>query len=105
MGVTRGTPVDHLSEEDTHKSLFHVLQADPGFQSDGVLTASLVLPTPKYQPGTQTHALVGQLTAKLAALPGGKFARLSQVGHLVERLLSNAKRIEQRAGWTYCLRL
>ncbi len=54
----------------TIKSLFRALQADPGFQSDGVLTASLVFPPPKYQPGAQTQTLIRQLTEKLARLPG-----------------------------------
>jgi len=52
------------------KSLFRVLQADPGFRSDGVLTGSVTLPPLQYHTDAQMRSFVRQFTQKLAALPG-----------------------------------
>jgi len=60
------------------KSLFHVLQTDPGFRSEGVLTASLNLPSLKYKTNAQVRSFVRQFTEKIAALPGVRAAGLKQ---------------------------
>jgi putative ABC transport system permease protein len=54
----------------TIKSLFHLLQADPGFQTDGVLTASLKLPDAKYRTAALRGDLIQHLVNKIAALGG-----------------------------------
>jgi putative ABC transport system permease protein len=56
----------------TIKSLFHVLQADVGFQANGVLTASLL--DTKFKNEAQRRHFVEQFVEKLAALPGVKAA-------------------------------
>ncbi len=53
----------------TLKSLFHVLQADAGFQPRGVLTASFSLPETRYKNDAQRRLFFQQLTEKIAALP------------------------------------
>jgi predicted permease len=60
------------------KSLFRVLQANPGFRSESVLTARLALPRLKYHTDAQMRAFVRQLTERLAALPGVEAAGLKQ---------------------------
>jgi len=62
----------------TIKSLFHVLQADLGFQANGVLTASLSLPKTKYTNDAQRAQFIENLIAKLAALPGVKAVGLQE---------------------------
>jgi predicted permease len=52
------------------KSLFHVLQGDHGFQSDGVLTAALDLSPAKYNDPAPRIELVHHFLGKVAALPG-----------------------------------
>jgi putative ABC transport system permease protein len=52
------------------KSLFHVLQADRGFQTDDVLTATLSLSQAKYRSPTQRIALVQHFLGKVSTLPG-----------------------------------
>ena len=51
------------------KSLFHVLQGDHGFQSDGVLTAALDLSPAKYNDPAPRIELVHHFLGKVAALP------------------------------------
>jgi predicted permease len=60
------------------KSLFHVLQADLGFQPNAVLTASLSLPETKYVDDAQRTHFVESLIEKLAVLPGVKAVGLEQ---------------------------
>ena len=54
----------------TIKSLFHVLQADRGFQTDGVLSATLSLSPVKYGSPANRVALVQQLLGKISPLNG-----------------------------------
>jgi putative ABC transport system permease protein len=54
----------------TIKSLFYVVNADVGFHTAGVLTASLNLPKSKYTNDEQRRLLVQPLVAKVATLPG-----------------------------------
>jgi predicted permease len=56
----------------TIKSLFHLLQADLGFQPNGVLTASLSLPASKYTTNVQRSRFIEDLLEKLFVLPGVK---------------------------------
>jgi len=51
-------------------SLAHVMGADPGFKSEGVLTARFSLPETKYKTDDQRRQVVAALTQKLAATPG-----------------------------------
>jgi predicted permease len=59
------------------KSLFHVMQADPGFQTDGVLTGALALPPLKYPTSTRVRELVRHLTTEITALPEVEAAGLT----------------------------
>lgn len=52
------------------KSLIRVVQADTGYQSDGVVTAKVVLPATQYKTDAERRTFVRRLTEGLAALPG-----------------------------------
>jgi predicted permease len=52
------------------KSFYRVLQADPGFHSDGVLAAGFSIPDSHYKDMAARRQFVNQLTAKLEAIPG-----------------------------------
>ena len=54
----------------TVQSLLHVLRANNGFNTDGVLTARFSLPGVKYKTNDQRRQFVAQLTERLAAIPG-----------------------------------
>ncbi|HEY6337691.1 MAG TPA: ABC transporter permease [Candidatus Sulfotelmatobacter sp.] len=54
----------------TLESLFHIMRADPGFKTDGVLTARFSLPETKYKNDDQRRQFVARLKEKLAAIPG-----------------------------------
>jgi predicted permease len=56
------------------KSLYRVLDADPGFKPSGVLTASFSLPDSQYKNPEQRLNFVNQLVAKLQSIPGVEFA-------------------------------
>jgi len=56
------------------KSFWHVLQADGGFNADGVLTASVSGPDSKYKEAPQRRAFIEQVVAKVQAIPGVEFA-------------------------------
>ena len=58
----------------TIKSLYHLLQADLGFQPQGVLTACLSLPPAKYANSLQRGQFIENLVEKIARLPGVKAA-------------------------------
>ena len=51
------------------KSLFRLMQSDPGFRSDGVMTATLSLPPARYATDAQRRGFVRQLTEKISGLP------------------------------------
>jgi putative ABC transport system permease protein len=59
------------------KSFAHLLEVDPGFEPESVLTADLSLPRAKYPNGQKIIAFHDQLLARLAALPGVIAAGLS----------------------------
>jgi putative ABC transport system permease protein len=52
------------------KSLYRVLQADPGFDPSGVVTAGISLPDSHYKNPAQQRAFVQQLVGKVAATHG-----------------------------------
>lgn len=52
------------------KSLFRVVQADTGFETDGVLAGSLSLSDNHYKGDEQKRLFVQQLVEKVSALPG-----------------------------------
>ncbi len=54
------------------RSFQRVLETDPGFQPDHVLTASLSLPEPQYGSETQIRTFYQQLMQRLQQLPGAK---------------------------------
>ncbi|MGC2112754.1 MAG: ABC transporter permease [Candidatus Korobacteraceae bacterium] len=58
----------------TIKSLFHLLQADLGFQPQGVLTAAVSLPPAKYANSVQRGQFIESLVERIARLPGVKAA-------------------------------
>jgi predicted permease len=60
------------------KSFYRVLQADPGFNSTGVLTAQFSLPNSPYKDAASRRQFENQLTAKLESIPGVQAAGLKQ---------------------------
>jgi putative ABC transport system permease protein len=75
----------------TLKSLYRIVQADAGFDPDGVLAASFNLPDSQYKTDEQKRLFVQQLVDKAAALPGVMAAGFknpllggSQTGFVVE---------------------
>jgi putative ABC transport system permease protein len=56
------------------KSFWKVLQADGGFNADGVLTASVSGPDTKYREPAQRRAFIEQVVAKVKAIPGVDYA-------------------------------
>jgi putative ABC transport system permease protein len=54
----------------TLKSLYHVVQADAGFDTSGVLAGSFSLPDNQYKSDEQKRLFVQQLVEKASALPG-----------------------------------
>jgi predicted permease len=52
------------------KSFYRVLQTDPGFSSQGVLTAFYSLPNLQYKDDAQRRQFANQLAAKLESIPG-----------------------------------
>jgi putative ABC transport system permease protein len=51
-------------------SLMRLQQIDPGFRSDGVLTASVSLPATRYDDTARVRVFVRELTEQIAAVPG-----------------------------------
>jgi putative ABC transport system permease protein len=73
------------------KSLYRVLNADPGFKPSGVLTAGFSLPEAQYTNADQRISFVNQLVAKLQAAPGVEVAAFKmpllggyQSGYVIE---------------------
>ena len=56
------------------RSFVNLLQANPGFKPEHVLTASLSLPVTDYRTSAAVAHFYDQLTTRLAALPGVKYA-------------------------------
>lgn len=56
------------------RSFVNLLRLDPGFRPDHVLTATLTLPDTQYKTADAAIHFSDQLTHKLAALPGVKYA-------------------------------
>ena len=56
------------------RSFAHVLETNPGFQPEHVLTASLSLPVSQYQKSEQIRAFYQQLMARVETMPGAKWA-------------------------------
>jgi putative ABC transport system permease protein len=59
------------------RSFQHVLETDPGFQPEHVLTASLSLPESQYPNKTQVQNFYRQLIGRLQQLPGTQMAGTS----------------------------
>jgi predicted permease len=73
------------------KSFYRVLQADPGFNSTGVLTAGFSLPNAKYKDVADRKRFITELAAKLESIPGVQAAGVKlpllggfQTGFMVE---------------------
>jgi predicted permease len=58
-------------------SFRQILQVDPGFEAEGVLSASIRLPESRYPEGQELRAFVGRALAELRALPGVDRASLT----------------------------
>ncbi len=56
------------------KSFLRVVQADPGFRPEGVLTMRLSLPPVKYDQPEKTAQFIHQALEKIQAVPGVQFA-------------------------------
>ena len=59
------------------RSFWMLQHVDPGFQSEGVLTAGMILPFTKYRKPEQINAFHQQLIERLSALPGVKHATIA----------------------------
>lgn len=59
------------------KSFWMLQRVDPGFQSEGVLTAGLILPFSKYAKPEQINSFYQQLIERISAVPGVKHATLA----------------------------
>jgi putative ABC transport system permease protein len=59
------------------RSFVRVLQRDPGFAPDGVLTASLALPKGRFDGGPAKHDLATRLVERLQAMPGAESAAVA----------------------------
>ncbi len=73
------------------KSFYRVLRADPGFNSEGVLTAIFSMPNSQYKDPAARRLFINQLTAKLEAIPGVQAAGIKlpllggfQTGFMIE---------------------
>jgi predicted permease len=73
------------------KSLYHVLQADPGFNPSKVLTAAFSLPDNPYKEPSKQRQFVQQLVDEISRTPGVQAAGLEkpllggwQTGYLIE---------------------
>jgi putative ABC transport system permease protein len=52
------------------KSFLRILSVDPGYRTDGILTASVTLPAASYPDGERTAAFFATLTERLRSQPG-----------------------------------
>src|ERR1017187_8554442 len=52
------------------RSFYRVLQADPGFNSSGVLTGAFSLPDSQYKSAVTQRLFINQLAARLEMIPG-----------------------------------
>ncbi len=52
------------------QTLARLRAVDPGFRSDGILTASVTIPLPKYPGAAQRHVFYSELLRGVAAIPG-----------------------------------
>jgi putative ABC transport system permease protein len=59
------------------RSLWHLQQVKPGFQSEGVITASINLPAVKYPNGQTYEAFASRLSSQLEGMPGVKSVAFS----------------------------
>jgi putative ABC transport system permease protein len=59
------------------KSFWMLQKVDPGFRSEGVLTAGLTLPSPKYAEPNQVNNFHKLLLERISALPGVKTATIA----------------------------
>jgi putative ABC transport system permease protein len=59
------------------RSFQHVLEVDPGFRPENVITAAVSLSPSEYTSPAQLNTFFAQLTAKLEQIPGAKAAGLS----------------------------
>ncbi|MGA8923293.1 MAG: FtsX-like permease family protein, partial [Candidatus Dormiibacterota bacterium] len=73
------------------KSLYHVLIADPGFDSTGVLTAGISLPNSNYSDPAKQRQFVQQLVDRISMVPGVRAAGFmnpllggSQTSYMIE---------------------
>ncbi len=70
------------------KSFWKLHQVDPGFQADGVLSAELTLPAPKYS-RDQINNFHKQLLERVSAIPGVKTASIAYDHPLVSNWLDS----------------
>lgn len=71
---------------------FWILQrVDPGFQSEGVLTAELVLPFAKYAETSQINNFYNQLLERVPSIPGVKNATIAYDHPLVSNWLDEVE--------------
>src|ERR1044072_2743791 len=59
------------------RSFWKLEQVDPGFQSEGVLTADLILPFAKYSENSQINNFYNQLLERIPSIPGVKNATIA----------------------------
>jgi len=59
------------------RSFWILHRVDPGFQSEGVLTAEVILPFAKYSDGKQINNFYNQLIERISSLPGVRNATIA----------------------------
>src|SRR5271170_7460928 len=59
------------------KSLYHLIEVNPGFQPENVLTATFDLPNSKYADASQQAAFLDQLLQRVNSVPGVEAAGLT----------------------------
>ncbi len=59
------------------ETLAHLRGVDPGFRSNGILTAEINLPFPKYQDATRRRRFYDDVLTRVRAIPGVKSAGLA----------------------------
>jgi putative ABC transport system permease protein len=69
------------------KSFWLIQRVDPGFQSEGVLTAGVILPFSKYSEPEQINNFHQQLLERISAAPGVKHATIAYDHPLVSNWL------------------
>src|SRR6185369_6401495 len=81
------------------KSFWMLQKVDPGFRAEGVLSAGLTLPSPKYAEPNQVNNFHKQVLERISALPGVKTATIAY-DHPLQSNWTDSFQIEGRVATT-----